>query len=229
MGNTVGSTNVNFCNLLDSDINAYILGLWCWCAEKYFRTSSIGLSNTEEALLMKFCQFLRKYFPLERLRLNVYCPNTVRYRINSKLLANTGKAMIYPCDKAKKVGYHLYVNSRPLIRDFLQSVNQLRYLADKRKICAYFAGRFDGDGSIDKNLRNDCRIVYSKRCEAELDKKLLARITIKKTKVYHYKKAKIFALYASRYQAGAFLEAISPYSHKLQKLAFVPRRDFILS
>ena len=122
---------------------------------------------------------------------------------------------------------HLFVNSRPLLREFISAKSRIDDLKDAKIICAYFAGRFDGDGSIDKNLRNDCRIVYGRKNEAETDKELLKRIGIDNTKVYYYKTAKTFCLYISRYEAKKFLENIKPYSLKLQKLVLVPRRDLV--
>ena len=92
---------------------------------------------------------------------------------------------------------------------------------------AYFAGRFDGDGSISKDLRSDCRIVYTRKSEAEIDKKLLKRIGIDNTKIYYYQSAKTFCLYISRYEANKFLESILPLSLKLQKLVLAPRRDLV--
>jgi intein/homing endonuclease len=119
------------------------------------------------------------------------------------------------------------VNSRPLLREFRKAKNNLDRLRQRNIIKAYFAGRFDGDGSIDKNLKSDCRIVYTRKDEAETDKKLLQKISITKTKIYHYKSAKTFCLYISRYEVKKFLEKIIPYSLKLQKLVSVPRRDLV--
>ena len=124
---------------------------------------------------------------------------------------------------------HLFVNSRPLLREFISAKNRLDDLKDIKIIHAYLAGRFDGDGSIDKNLRSDCRIVYGRKSEAEKDKELLKRIGISNVKVYYYKTAKTFCLYVSRYEVKKFLESISPYSVKLQKLVLVPRRDLTLT
>lgn len=190
MGNTVGSTNANFCNFFSSEEDAYILGLWC--ADSYWWSSSIGLSNADEDLILKFKKYLLKFFLEERIKYN---------------------------------RHHLFVNSRPLLREFITGRNNLEKMKKKDMIKAYFAGRFDGDGSVDKNFRNDCRIVYGKNKEVELDQKLLGKININQTRIYYYKKARTFVLYVSRYQANAFLKNIYPYSVKLQKLAFVPRRD----
>jgi len=121
------------------------------------------------------------------------------------------------------------VNSRPLLREFVTAKKNLESLKKTNIIKAYFAGRFDEDGSIDKNLRNDCRIVYGRKSEAEIDKKLLRIISINKTKIYYYKSARTFCLYISRYEVKKFLENIISYSLKLQKLVLVPRRDLILA
>ncbi|OGZ20492.1 MAG: hypothetical protein A2654_01555 [Candidatus Nealsonbacteria bacterium RIFCSPHIGHO2_01_FULL_43_31] len=192
MGNTVGSTNTNFCNFFSKEKDAYILGLWC--ADSYWWASSIGLSNTNSDLIDVFRKFLEKHFSKDRIKFN---------------------------------RHHLFVNSRPLLREFVLAKNSLNKLKRIKVIRAYLAGRFDGDGSIDKNLRNDCRIVYARRIEAEIDKKLLSRIGISNTKVYYYKSARIFCLYISRFESKKFLDNILAYSLKLQKLVFVPRRDLV--
>jgi len=128
-------------------------------------------------------------------------------------------------DRIKFNDNHLFVNSRPLLREFIIAKNSLENFKKVKIIKAYFAGRFDGDGSVDKNLRSDCRIVYGKKNEAKMDKKLLKRIGINKTKIYYYKSARTFCLYVSRYESKKFLNIILPYSLKLQKLVFAPRRD----
>lgn len=192
MGNTVGSASTNFCNFFSNKEDAYILGLWC--ADGYWWSSSIGLSNTDPNLFKVFRKFLNRRFPEERIRFN---------------------------------RNHLFVNSRPLLREFIFAREKVDELKNTKVIAAYLAGRFDGDGSVDKNLRNDCRVVYGKKSEAEKDKELLKRVGIANTKVYYYKTAKTFCLYISRYEAKKFLESILPYSVKLQKLVLVPRRDLV--
>ena len=182
MGNTVGSTNADYCNFFSCKEDAYILGLWC--ADGYWWASSVGLSNVDTDLLNRFKKFLKKRFPEERIKFN---------------------------------NHHLYVNSRPLLREFVVAKENLERMKDKEIIKSYLAGRFDGDGPIDKNLRSDCRIVYGRKKEAEIDKKLLRKVGIKKTKIYHYRTARTFCLYISRYEAGKFLESIYPYSSKIQK------------
>ncbi len=192
MGNTVGSTDTNFCKFFSNEKDAYILGLWC--ADSYWWASSIGLSNTDENLIKKFRDFLKRFFPEARIKFN---------------------------------RNHLFVNSRPLLREFISAKNNLSDLKDEKVIRAYVAGRFDGDGSIDKNLRSDCRIVYGRKNEVETDKEILGRIGVSNTKIYYYKSAKTFCLYISRYETKKFLESIYPYSLKLQKLVSVPRRDLV--
>ena len=192
MGNTVGSASTNFCNFFSNERDAYILGLWC--ADGYWWASSIGLSNTDPELIKIFKNFLKRFFPDNRIKFD---------------------------------RYHLFVNSRPLLREFISAKNRLDDLKDVKVIRAYLAGRFDGDGSIDKNLRNDCRIVYGKKNEAELDKEILRKIGINNVKIYYYRTSKTFCLYISRYEAEKFLKNISPYSMKLQKLVLAPRRDLV--
>ncbi len=192
MGNAVGSASTNFCNFFSNEKDAYILGLWC--ADSYWWSSSIGISNSDCDLVDRFRKFLREYFPAER----------IKFRDN-----------------------HLFVNSRPLLREFRTAKKNLESLRQPRIIRAYFAGRFDGDGSIDENLRNDCRIVYTRQSEAEIDKRILKRIGISNTKIYYYKSAKTFCLYISRYEAKKFLDNILSHSLKLQKLVLAPRRDLV--
>ena len=194
MGNTVGSSSANFCNFLSNENDAFILGLWC--ADCYWWSSSIGLSNTDSELIDVFRQFFKRFFAEERIKFN---------------------------------RNHIFVNSRPLLREFRNAENNLEKLKKPEIISAYFAGRFDGDGSVDKNMRSDCRIVYSNKKEAELDQKLLFKIGIKNTKVYYYQSAMTHCLYISRYEAKKFLDKISKYSIKLQKLALLPRRDLALT
>jgi len=182
MGNTVGSMNTNFCQFSSSEEDAYILGLWC--ADGYWWSSSIGLSNTDVDLIKKFEKFLMKHFPESRIKFN---------------------------------RQHLFVNSRPLLREFMMARNNVENLKKIKVIKAYLAGRFDGDGSIDKNLRNDCRIVYGREIEAKIDKKFLERIGINRAKIYYYKTAKTFCLYISHFEAKNFIESILSYSLKLQK------------
>ena len=118
-------------------------------------------------------------------------------------------------------GSHIFVNSRPLLREFRAAREKIDKLEKASVIKAYFAGRFDGDGSVSKDLRSDCRIVYSNKKETEIDKLLLEKLKITNVKIYYYRTAKTFCLYISRYEAKKFLEKILPYSVKTQKLAHI--------
>jgi hypothetical protein len=52
-------------------MEAYILGLWL--GDKYWRSSSIGLTNTNEVLIAEFRKFLeRNGFSRDRIKLSVY-------------------------------------------------------------------------------------------------------------------------------------------------------------
>jgi len=203
-GNSVGSANVDSCNFLRSDAEtAYAIGLWC--ADGYHRTSSIGLSNTDKDLIRKFSEFLSEYFPKERLRLRLY----------------------YPDDNLRRtLAYHVYVNCRQLLRECKAIKENPGLFIATSLVWPYLAGRFDGDGSVAGDFYRDCRIVYSSETEAQNDLAFLELMDFELSKVYHYKNARTFCLYVSRLETNKFLNGIYPYSIKLQKSAFAPRRDF---
>ncbi len=204
MGNTVGSANSDFCNLKLDKETAYIIGLWY--ADGYHRTSSIGLSNTNLDLVEKFSEFLLGLFPKERLKLRVYKPDNLKRRTKA---------------------YHLYVNCRPLLRRFREfKLNVLGFI-DKDLILPYMAGRFDGDGCVAKDFHSDCRIVYGSSKEVINDLKLMKLMGFQRMKIYNYRSAKTFCLYFSRLETNKFLSLIYPYSIRLQKSEFAPRRDLI--
>lgn len=211
MGNTVGSSS-ELLSLVTDKESAYILGLWC--ADGHHWTSSIGLTSIDSRLADRFVNFLEKLFPKQRIKWQIYYP-----------LGNKPKgisAPMQPLKKAKHIVYRPYVNSRPLLRMFRAAEKQVGCLPQKY-IIPYFAGRYDGDGSVDKNLRNDLRIVYSNEVEAKLDQFLLAKLSRYKTQVYHYKSARTYVLYISRYSAKRFLQDIAKYSVIVSTL--LPRRD----
>lgn len=87
------------------------------------------------------------------------------------------------------------------------------------------AGRFDGDGSVAKDFHKDCRIVYGNLGEAQNDLAIMLLLDFQKMKIYEYRTAKTFCLYFSRLETNKFLSLIYPYSIRLQKSAFAPRRD----
>lgn len=209
--NTVGSLS-ELQSLITNNEAAYIFGLWC--ADGYYWSSSVGITNVDSRLVDRFAAFLATKLPRERIKLRTYHPMGTK---KSAL-----KTPSYPMRLAKQVAYQLYVNSRPLLRLFQKTERELENLPTKY-IPAYFAGRFDGDGSVDKNLRNDLRITYSSRAEAEADERLLVRCGDFHSRIYHYRSAKTYILYVGRNRAEQFLKKIEPYSIKVQSL--LPRRD----
>lgn len=211
MGNTVGSSSELHSLVTDSE-NAYILGLWC--ADGHHWTSSIGLTNVDKRLADRFVRYLEKLFPRERIKWQIYYPPGQK--------PSGVDLPMQPLSKAKQVAYRPYVNSRPLLRLFQKAESQVSDIP-KKYILAYFAGRYDGDGSVDKDLRSDLRIAYSNRAEAKVDQTLLKRLKRYKARVYHYRSAKTYVLYVSRYDANRFLRDIAPYSVLVK--ALLPRRD----
>src|SRR5437899_2307058 len=113
MGNTVGNSNAEFCNFYSNPLHAYILGLWC--SDGYHRTSSIGLSNVNPRLIQEFVNFLRNFFPPERLRLKVYRNSRISSEMVGFGIANI--RTLYSA-KARQIAYQAYVNSRPLLAEF---------------------------------------------------------------------------------------------------------------
>ncbi|MBD3365784.1 hypothetical protein GF360_00370 [candidate division WWE3 bacterium] len=194
MDNTVGSLG----SLLTNPEDAYILGLWG--ADRYLRTSSIGLSNTNLTLLYRSLDFLLERFPKERVRVRIY-GNEIPKRFEGF------KKSFCKCSKNVSMAYHVYVNSRPLVREFLYSLSNRKHLA-KECIYPYFAGRFDGDGSISPE-GTFCRIVYGDSTELSLDRSLLTGIN---TSVYRYSAAGTYCLYFSKSTLSKFLEGIGKYS-----------------
>lgn len=193
MGNTVGRTATAFCDLNDTE-NAYAFGLWC--ADGYHRTSSIGLTNTDINLISGFRRFLLRHFSANRIKLRIYSRGFSQYYL----------------EKAVKPAYQIYVNSRVLLRYFKEARrNPKQFLNQKEAIQAYFAGRFDGDGSVGEDGRCDLRIVYGSKKEAEQDVELLNKLEIA-AKLYFYRTAKTFVIYIPRREAGRFLRVINPYT-----------------
>jgi len=193
------------------------------------------MGNTVGSTSTNFCNFFSN--EKDAYILGLFCADSYWWA-SSVGLSNTDPDLIgmfrkflkrfFPENRIKFNRNHLFVNSRPLLREFISAKNSPDKLKNAKAIRAYIAGRFDGDGSVDKNLRNDCRIVYGRKSEAEIDKDLLRRIGISRTKIYYYKSARTFCLYISRYETKKFLESIASYSLKLQKLVLAPRRDLTL-
>lgn len=194
--------------MLSSEVS-YILGLWC--ADGYHRTSSVGLSNINVKLIKRFMRYLLSLFDEDRLRLRVYVPRSYRegFSLNGWKIK---KVSVLSVTKAKNPSYHIYVNSRPFLRELREKRSQLVNL-DNRNIIPYFAGRFDGDGSVDKDGRRDFRVVYGNLREAELDKELLQKARPSYIlKVYRYKKARTYCLYVSRFNSEDLIQSLKPYS-----------------
>lgn len=185
-------------SLLTNPRDAYVLGLWG--ADRYLRTSSIGLSNTNLNLIYRFLDFLLERFPKERIRIRIYGDKV------PKRLEGFKRSF---CKGSKNVltAYHVYVNSRPLVREFQFSLTNRKLLA-KDCVYPYFAGRFDGDGSISPE-GNICRIVYGDLAELTLDQSLLKGIN---TSVYKYASAGTYCLYFSKSTLEEFLTGIKAYS-----------------
>lgn len=224
MDNTVGSSSSNFCNFFNCVKDAYILGLWC--ADGYHRTSSIGLSSIDYSAIKKFTEFLSGLFDLSRLRLRVYHPGIKIKNFILPIKLNSDKISHLISGKSRHLAFHVYVNCRPLLREFQKAKMFSKNFSRSQYGWAYLAGRFDGDGSINKNLRDDLRIVYSNQGDIEMDYQLAKNLGLNKAKIYRYKSANTYCLYISRLESEYFLKNIRPYSIKLQKLELEPRRDF---
>ena len=214
MDNTVGS------NLVLTPFVSYNLGLWC--ADGYSRTSSVGFCNTNLKLLNSFLDFLNRVLgkDMELIRLRIYCP--VGATPDKLLMQKFKKEQIHFAkpSKSKLVAYHLYVNDRSLLCWF-KNVQLLRASwINTELLGAFFAGRFDGDGSIDANLKRDCRIVYGNYSEAFIDQQILSSF---RTSIYYYRKAGTYCLYVSMKSTGDFVETIKPFSEKIKSK--LPRID----
>ncbi len=205
-GNTVGSWSTHFWKKYPQ--HCYAFGLWC--ADGYHRTSSIGLTSVNAQFIKRFREFLLGEFPASRLRLRIYYPHGKRPDAES-FREYSDIVVMYPMRKCKQIALQLYVNSRPLLRMIQKSRREVWRMTDKDAIGAYFAGRFDGDGSIDADNRRYCRIVYSNEAEAGHDRKLIAKIGISNASVYDYKVAGEWCLYIPRSDAEKFQKIINQF------------------
>jgi len=206
--------------MIKSNDEAYILGLWC--ADGYHRTSSVGLSNINPELIRRFSEFLRSQYPPHRLRLRIYIPDGAV--VDDGLLGSIAKTKCCKVRKARRTAYHIYVNSRPLLRSFIKARNE-RLQMKRDFILPYIAGRFDGDGSVNSNLKKDFRIVYRNYEDAESDSRLLRRIHPYRISIYRYKKARTYCVYVSQKDAPKLAKELLPYSANLQAMTTSPRRD----
>ena len=76
----------------------YFLGLWL--ADGYWWSSSVGLSSTNDLYIEDFRSFLKKLCPEHTIKERKYDPKDKKY-------------------KGRLVSKHIYVNSRPLTRFFM--------------------------------------------------------------------------------------------------------------
>lgn len=215
----MGNPSTNFCNFYACHDHAYALGLWC--ADGYHRSSSIGLSNINTNLIENFRLFLAKIFPKNRLRLRIYRPeitpaDSFRFGIE--------KVSILSSKKARHTAYHLYVNSRPLLREFQKAKRGEKIFLNSGTGWAYLAGRFDGDGTIGKNMKRDLRISYATHEDAKSDLDLLNKLGLT-PKIYRYETSHTFVIYIPRSESEIFVKNCSSHSVRLQKLVLGSCRD----
>jgi hypothetical protein len=188
--------------------DAYAFGLWC--ADGYWWLSSIGLSNVEPELILRFGRYLLRSFDRERLRLRIYM--VAKSPPNEDVLALTDRISISHQYKMKRTAYHVYVNSRPLVRRFFVERSNLARLAP-RWLGPYFAGRFDGDGTYGDTPR----ISYAHQQEAEVDAALLARAGVDATSVLYYRKANEYCIYIHRRSLKRFRTLVRDHSWKADR------------
>ena len=198
---------VNDALVRDAD-HAYALGLWC--ADGYWWPSSIGLSNVEPELIVRFAHYLSRVLSQERLRLRIY--EVQGDAPSENVLRLTDRISIRPASKMKRTAYHLYVNSRPLVRSFFEAKRRLAEVPDVY-LGPYFAGRFDGDGCWGSTPR----IAYTTREEAETDRVLLKRIQIQEASVLFYEGAREYCIYVQRPAWKRFEKLIRAHSWKVNR------------
>lgn len=185
-------------------VHAYALG--AWCADGYWWSSSIGLTNVEPEFILRFARYLTSILPPERLRLRIY--KVEGSSVDPRVTALTRHVSMKPSYKMKQTAYQLYVNSRPMVRSFFYSREHLSMLPAEY-LGSYFAGRFDGDGTWGSTPR----IVYRLEEEAKTDHQLLARLEIKSS-VLFYAHANEYCNYIHKAGWDLFLGAIRDHSWK---------------
>jgi len=185
--------------------HAYAVGLWC--ADGYWWSSSIGIANVEPELVIRFADYLAKVLSRDRFRLRIY--RVAGSRIDPRVTALTERISFCSPAKMKRIAYHFYVNSRPLLRSFLYLRNHLNEMPDEL-LGAYFAGRFDGDGSFGETPR----IAYTTRGEALADEALLKRAGVSNMSVLHYASANEYCIYIHKTDWERFRELLKEHSWK---------------
>lgn len=187
---------------------AYALGLWC--ADGYWWSSSIGLTNTEPQLITRFGKYLESMLGSDRVRMRVY---VVEGDLPDPcVLSLTKRVMLKPAYKMKRTAYQIYVNSRPLLRRFREMRDAVTDISP-HLVGAYFGGRVDGDGTLGVTPR----IAYATLHEANRDLALLAAAGIVGS-VLFYRKANEYCIYLHKGTLQQFLDLIAPYNWKLQSM-----------
>jgi hypothetical protein len=168
-----------------------------WLADGYWRSSSIGLSSTNEELIRRFERFLIKVIPDRQIKYRYYEISETR----------------------KHRGIHVYVNSRALTRLFLKFKTGNLNIPIKF-LLPYLAGRIDGDGHIDLKHRSGVRIAYGNEFDAKRDLDMLLAYEEKSANLYRYFRARTWVIHLSK----RFFESVKP---KLRKycMKLLPRRD----
>lgn len=174
----------------------YFLGLWL--ADGYWWSSSIGLSSTNKVFIEGFRLFLKKICPTNPIKERTYYPGH-------------GK-------KRRLVSKHIYVNSRSLTRDFMNLKHSKRFEIPLKFLPAYFAGRIDGDGHVDRKYRTGIRIAYSDKEDAVRDRNLLLKLNKKPVSLYHYTAANTWVLYFRKNFLIEIQPKIAKYCFKLKNL-----------
>lgn len=206
---------VGFVIVITDEFSSYAFGLWC--ADGYWWSSSVGITNINPELVIRFSALLKRFLSDERFKLRIYLPEDKSLdTVDQRVLQLVSVVNYCTTKKLKQTAYQLYVNSRPLKQAFFGQREALLALPDEF-ILAYFAGRFDGDGSVNQDRVSEFRIVYSNREEALVDQRLLMRIGVLQTSVYNYSKANTFCLYVSESEVTRLGEALKIHSWKWQQ------------
>ncbi len=200
-------------------LDPYILGLWG--ADGYHRTSSIGLTAIYPELFKRFYDFFAEIFLQQRIKLRVYTNLGKPKPIPPAMSWYQGQISYAKGNKLSNQAWQLYVNSRPLLRQFRRMLKK-RLTMPQQEIIPYFAGRFDGDGSVAKNLKNDFRITYGNRHQAKIDQKLLIEAGFKNTNIYQYQQAGTYVIYVSTTESLSLSNRLKPYSAKLSAKLVTP-------
>lgn len=187
--------------------HAYALGLWC--ADGYWWSSSIGLSNVEPDLITRFGNYLLEMFPRDRLRVRIY--QVEGCEPDESVLSLTDRVSIRPPVKMKRTAYHVYVNSRPLVRRFFSDRDRVSEMP-ATYIGPYIAGRFDGDGTFGDTPR----IAYTTRSEATVDASLMESVGLK-TSVLYYAKANEYCIYIHKVSWKDLEQLLRGHSWKIDR------------